>query len=112
MGSKDAYDSEDPPHSDTILLVRFDPEQGQTSVLSIPRDLMVNITTTKARSMPSEKINAAYTIGNKLGGTKGGMVLAAETIKREVLPGLKLNGIIDVSFRASSGSSTRSAALT
>ena len=43
--SKDTYDREDPPHSDTILLVRFDPEQGQTSVLSIPRDLMVNITT-------------------------------------------------------------------
>ena len=46
-GSKDSYDKEDPPHSDTILLVRFDPEQGQTSVLSIPRDLMVNITTPK-----------------------------------------------------------------
>ena len=44
-GSKDNYDKEDPPHSDTILLVRFDPEQEQTSVLSIPRDLMVNITT-------------------------------------------------------------------
>src|ERR1035438_3805783 len=34
-GSKDTYDREDPPHSDTILLVRFDPAQGQTSVLSI-----------------------------------------------------------------------------
>ncbi len=27
VGSKDAYDREDPPHSDTILLDRFDPEQ-------------------------------------------------------------------------------------
>jgi len=99
VGSKDAYDREDPPHSDTILLVRFDPEQGQTSVLSIPRDLMVNISTKNGQNYPEEKINAAYTIGNKLGGTKGGMVLAAETIEREVLPGLKLNGIIDVSFQ-------------
>src|SRR5271155_437173 len=72
-GSKDSYDKEAPPHSDTILLVRFDPEQGQTSVLSIPRDLMVNITTRNG-DYPKEKINAAYTIGNKLGGTKGGMV--------------------------------------
>jgi len=97
-GSKDSYDREDPPHSDTILLVRFDPNQGQTSVLSIPRDLMVNIMTRNGESYPKEKINAAYTIGNKLGGTKGGMVLAAETIEREVFPGLKLNGIVDVNF--------------
>ncbi len=99
VGSKDAYDREDPPHSDTILLVRFDPEQGQTSVLSIPRDLMVNITTKNGESYPNEKINAAYTIGNKLGGTKGGMLLAAETIEHEVLPGLQLNGIVNVSFQ-------------
>ena len=98
VGSKDALDRTDPPHSDTILLVRFDPTQGQTSVLSIPRDLMVNITTKSGQSYPKEKINAAYTIGNRLGGTKGGMQLAAETIEHEVFPGLTLNGIVDVSF--------------
>jgi LCP family protein required for cell wall assembly len=96
-GSKDSYDRTDPPHSDTILLVRFDPEQGQTSVMSIPRDLMVNITTSTG-VYAHEKINAAYTVGSKLGGAKGGIVLAAETIEREVFPGLKLNGIIDVNF--------------
>jgi polyisoprenyl-teichoic acid--peptidoglycan teichoic acid transferase len=99
VGAKDAADRSNPPHSDTILLVRFDPEQGQTSVLSIPRDLMVNIETKNGESFPKEKINAAYTIGNKIGGTKGGMVLAAETIEREVFPELKLNGIVDVSFQ-------------
>ncbi len=99
VGSKDSYDREDPPHSDTILLVRFDPEQQQTSVLSIPRDLLVNIETKNGQRYPQEKINAAYTIGNKLGGTKGGMVLAAETIEHEVFPGLQLNGIVDVSFQ-------------
>jgi anionic cell wall polymer biosynthesis LytR-Cps2A-Psr (LCP) family protein len=93
VGSKDSYDREDPPHSDTILLVRFDPAQEQTSVMSIPRDLMVNIKPKTGESYPGEKINAAYTIGNKLGGTRGGMVLAAET-------------------PASSKSSTRSAART
>ena len=96
--AKSAYDRSNPPHSDTILLVRLDPEQGQTSVLSIPRDLMVNISGPHGQYYPSEKINAAYTIGSKLGGAKGGMVLAAETIEREVFPGLKLNGIIDVNF--------------
>jgi polyisoprenyl-teichoic acid--peptidoglycan teichoic acid transferase len=96
--SKDAFDREDPPHSDTILLVRFDPEQGQTSVLSIPRDLMVNISTPSGQVYADEKINAAYTIGSKLGGAVGASLLAAETIKREVFPQLTLNGIVDVNF--------------
>jgi LCP family protein required for cell wall assembly len=98
VGAKDSLDRSNPPHSDTMLLVRFDPEQGQTSVMSIPRDLMVNITTPTGQVYTNEKINAAYTIGSRLGGTKGGIVLAAETIKRQVFPGLRLNGIIDVSF--------------
>ena len=57
-GSKNTGERDASPHSDTILLVRFDPEQGQTSVLSIPRDLLVNITTPSGqitstrRSMP------------------------------------------------------------
>jgi polyisoprenyl-teichoic acid--peptidoglycan teichoic acid transferase len=96
--SKDSLDRTDPPHSDTILLVRFDPGQGQTSVLSIPRDLLVNIKSRSGAYYPQEKINAAYTYGAKLDGVKGSLALAAETIKREVFPGLELNGIIDVNF--------------
>jgi LCP family protein required for cell wall assembly len=98
-GSKDAVDRENPPHSDTILLVRLDPEHGQTSIMSIPRDLMVNITTSKGQVYANEKINAAYTIGSRQSGAKGGIVLAAETIEKQVFPGLKLNGIIDVNFQ-------------
>ncbi|MCW3067682.1 MAG: LytR family transcriptional regulator [Solirubrobacterales bacterium] len=99
VGAKNAYDRSNPPHSDTMLLVRFDPSQGQTSVMSIPRDLMVNITTQSGQLYVNEKINAAYTIGSRQGGTKGGIVLAAQTIEHQVFPGLKLNGIIDVSFQ-------------
>jgi polyisoprenyl-teichoic acid--peptidoglycan teichoic acid transferase len=97
-GSKNAEEKDAAPHSDTILLVRFDPEQGQTSVLSIPRDLMVNITTPSGQVDPEQKINAAYTIGSQIGGPNEASVLAAETIKREVFPELQLNGIIDVNF--------------
>ena len=78
--------------------MRFDPEQGQTSVLSIPRDLMVNITTPSGQVDPEQKINAAYTIGSQIGGPNEASVLAAETIKHEVFPELQLNGIIDVNF--------------
>jgi LCP family protein required for cell wall assembly len=96
--SKDALDRTDPPHSDTILLVRFDPNQGQTSVMSIPRDLLVNIKSSKGEYYPQEKINAAYTYGAQLDGVKGSMELAAETIEKEVFPGLTINGIVDVNF--------------
>jgi LCP family protein required for cell wall assembly len=98
-GAKDAFDRENPPHSDTILLTRLDPERGQTSIMSIPRDLMVNITAPNGQLYVNEKINAAYTIGSRLRGAKGGIVLAAETIEKQVFPGLKLNGILDVNFQ-------------
>ncbi len=99
-GSKNSGERDAAPHSDTILLVRFDPEQGQTSVLSIPRDLMVDIRTPAGQVYAGEKINAAYTIGSQIGGPNEATVLSAETIVREVFPELagKLNGIIDVNF--------------
>ncbi|HTD09778.1 MAG TPA: LCP family protein [Solirubrobacteraceae bacterium] len=97
-GSKNESERDASPHSDTILLVRFDPSQGQTSVLSIPRDLMVNITMPSGQVYTQEKINAAYTLGSQVGGSNEASVLAAETIKREVFPSLKLNGIVDVNF--------------
>ncbi len=80
-----------------MLLVRFDPEQDQTSVLSVPRDLLVSIKTPEGRVYYPEKINFAYTLGSTLRGHDEGANLAAETVKH-VLPGLELNGIIDVTF--------------
>ncbi len=96
-GSTNIDEREAGPHSDTILLVRFDPEQEQTSVLSVPRDLLVTIKMPDGEALYPQKINAAYTLGSALPGHDEGANLAAETIK-EVLPGLRLNGIIDVTF--------------
>jgi LCP family protein required for cell wall assembly len=97
-GSKNAWERSS-ARSDTILLVRFDPEQGQTSVLSIPRDLLVAIHTPSGGIDYPSKINAAYSVGSELGGSQGASLLVAQTIKREVFPELKLNGIVDVNFR-------------
>src|SRR5579859_2372810 len=97
-GQANIFDRSETSRSDTILLVRFDPERGQTSLLSIPRDLEVTIHAPGGSVYPEEKINAAYSIGSRLAGARGAMLLAAETIEREVFPGLKLNGIIDVNF--------------
>jgi polyisoprenyl-teichoic acid--peptidoglycan teichoic acid transferase len=95
--SKDAYDRNNPPHSDTLLLVHLDPEAGQTSIMSIPRDLLSTITTRGGGSYYPRKINAAYTIGSLQHGTDGGAELVAETIER--LLHIKLNGVIDVTFK-------------
>lgn len=95
--SKDAFDRNNPPHSDTLLLVRLDPQTGQTSVLSVPRDLLVTITTKSGQIYYPRKVNAAYTIGSLEGGTDRGAELTAETIER--LLNIKLNGVIDVTFK-------------
>ena len=55
--------------SDTMMLVRIDPRQRATTVLSIPRDLVVEI---PGRGLA--KINETYTIG--------GLDLTARTVKR------------------------------
>jgi LCP family protein required for cell wall assembly len=95
--SKDAFDRNNPPHSDTLLLVHLDPEAGQISVLSVPRDLLATITTRSGQTYYPRKVNAAYTIGSLEGGTDRGAELAAETIER--LLHVKLNGVIDVTFK-------------
>jgi polyisoprenyl-teichoic acid--peptidoglycan teichoic acid transferase len=50
-----------PVRSDTLLLVRLDPSRGVTAVMSIPRDLKVDIPT--RRGFVTDKINAAYALG-------------------------------------------------
>jgi LCP family protein required for cell wall assembly len=69
--------------SDTILLVRLDPITRSISMLSIPRDLQVDIP-----GYGLNKINAAYSFG--------GPPLAIETVKQ--LTGLPVNHFIDVNF--------------
>ena len=78
-----------PPHSDTLMLMRMDPAAGQTSVLSIPRDLQTEL---YVHGQPNslQKINAAYSIG--------GVPATLETIKHVFGPGLQVNHIVDVNF--------------
>jgi LCP family protein required for cell wall assembly len=68
--------------SDTILLVRLDPNKG-AAFLSLPRDLKVSIP-----GYGVQKINAAYSLG--------GPKLTIKTVKQ--LTGLKINHYVDVSF--------------
>ena len=65
LGSDRRYDdrkSGRESRSDTMILVRLDPSQGATAVLSIPRDLKMTYTR-RDGTRYSDKINAAYEIG-------------------------------------------------
>jgi LCP family protein required for cell wall assembly len=74
-----------PARSDTILLVRMDPHQQATAVLSIPRDLKVLIP-----GYGINKINAAYSLG--------GPDLTAKTIKSLFGQSFSINHIVNVNF--------------
>jgi polyisoprenyl-teichoic acid--peptidoglycan teichoic acid transferase len=61
------------PRSDTILLARADPDKDAIAVMSIPRDLKVEIP-----GHGEGKINGAF----ELGGRKGGPRLVVRTVKK------------------------------
>ncbi len=69
--------------SDSIMLLRTNPDDHRLSFVSIPRDLRVDIP-----GRGSDKINAAYAYG--------GTALAIETV--EALTGLPVNHVIVVDF--------------
>ena len=50
------------PRSDTIILVRLDPDEEATAIMSIPRDLKVEYSRPDGTTY-SDKINAAYSMG-------------------------------------------------
>jgi LCP family protein required for cell wall assembly len=75
---------DDPVRSDTMMLVRLNPRQKATMVLSIPRDLKVLI---PGHGMA--KINDAYALG--------GPNLAIETIR--TLTGLTIHHVVNVNFK-------------
>ena len=70
--------------SDTILLVRLDPSKKATALMSLPRDLKVQIP-----GHGTDKINMAYEFG--------GPKLTLQTVKQ--LTGLPINHVINVDFR-------------
>jgi polyisoprenyl-teichoic acid--peptidoglycan teichoic acid transferase len=75
--------SEDKGRSDTTMLIRLDPDKDLISMMSIPRDLKVEIP-----GVGTGKFNEAYFYG----GTK----LTLQTVKQ--LTGLPINHIVNVDF--------------
>ena len=76
-------DGKIPPRSDTIIVVRLDPDKNATAILSIPRDLRVDIP-----GHGRDKINAAY--------AEGGPKLAVRTVKQLLM--LPISHVVNVNF--------------
>jgi len=76
-------------NSDTMILVRLDPNKQATALLSIPRDLKATIRHPKG-GVETAKINAAYSYG--------GPALTVSTIERN-LPGITINHVVNINFR-------------
>jgi polyisoprenyl-teichoic acid--peptidoglycan teichoic acid transferase len=72
-------------NTDTMLLVRLNAKSSTINVMSIPRDLQVDIP-----GVGMAKINAAY--------SEGGYGLLIRTIKANVFPNLRINHIVDTNF--------------
>ena len=70
-------------NSDTTMLLRLDPDRNAIALLSIPRDLKVDIP-----GYGTNKINAAYSFG--------GPKLTLETVKQ--ITGLQINHLVNVDF--------------
>jgi LCP family protein required for cell wall assembly len=75
-------------NTDTMMLVRIDPNSSTINVLSIPRDLKVEIP--QGGAIGTGKLNSAYSIG--------GPGLLVRILRQQVFPGLQINHIIDVNF--------------
>ncbi len=75
-------------NTDTMMLVRIDPSSSTINLLSVPRDLEVQIP--EGGVMATDKLNAAYSIG--------GPGLLVRILRTEVFPGIKINHIIVVNF--------------
>ncbi len=87
------WEAGDPPRSDTMLLFTLDPLTNTAGILSIPRDMWVNIP-----GYDYAKINTAYFLGevNRLPG--GGPGLAVETVKQFL--GVPINYYAQIDFSA------------
>ncbi len=75
-------------NTDTMMLVRLDPNSSTINVLSIPRDLEVQLP--EGGASVTNKLNAAYSVG--------GPNLLIKVLKQQVFPALAINHIVDVNF--------------
>jgi len=93
LAAQDSSEVQGPPRSDTMILLTIDPISKTAGMLSIPRDMWVNIP-----GFGYGKINTAYFLGeaNKLPG--GGPGLAVKTVEEFI--GVSIQYYAQIDFGA------------
>jgi LCP family protein required for cell wall assembly len=86
-------DEEGPTHSDTIIVATIDPLSRSAALLSLPRDLWVEIP-----SFGVNRINQAYFLGQAYELPGGGPQLAVETV--EAFLGIPIDYYLAIDFKA------------
>jgi polyisoprenyl-teichoic acid--peptidoglycan teichoic acid transferase len=79
------------PRSDTIILVRLDPSEDATAILSIPRDLKVTYTSPQG-GVYDDKINAAY--------EQGGPRATVRKVKQLMGGDFPIHHVVNINFGA------------
>ena len=86
-------DEEGPTHSDTIIVATIDPVSQSAALLSLPRDLWVEIP-----NFGVNRINQAYFLGQAYELPGGGAALAVDTV--EAFLGVPIDYYVAVDFKA------------
>ena len=86
-------DEEGPTHSDTIIVATIDPVSQSAALLSLPRDLWVEIP-----NFGVNRINQAYFLGQAYELPGGGAALAVDTV--EAFLGVPIDYFVAVDFKA------------
>ena len=84
-----------PPRTDTMILLTINPENNTAGMLSLPRDLWLEI---PGQGGDYYKINQAYTLGEAQGLAGGGAGLAMDTVERFL--GISVPFYVQINFNA------------
>lgn len=93
LGIDSRCDEEGPVRTDSMMLISIDPVDKSMSLLSLPRDLWVDIP-----AFGTDRINKANYLGELNAYPGGGPALAAETV--ESFLGIKVDHYVTVNFEA------------
>lgn len=93
LDARDWESGDGPPRTDSMILFTFDPATNTAGMLSIPRDLWVDIP-----GFGHHKINAAYQLGEGSRLPGGGPGLAIKTVEQFL--GITINYYAQVDFSA------------
>jgi len=92
LGSDRRPDESEPSRTDAVIIARLDPERHRVALLSLPRDLIVEVP-----GYGRTRINAANVWGETYGARGGGVGLARKTV--EHLLGIPIDYVVFIDFQ-------------